>query len=215
MTRNVGPSHRFDERGKVPHLRARAADHVGLAVLRGPKELIDEVPDEVDLLRRNSESFDGKGSLDGAPCDDGVQAVAAGEHRRANAGSRKPVTHHDVRLRGPQESVQRHHRERKTLTPCDDDVVFVPSPPQLHGELHPAGKGSPNRPWRGRVQDRLVVPLCKEIHRRDAFAAPWRPVSSRGGRPELRPWAARTIRRVVTGAIASSCPTEYYDRFRR
>ena len=76
--RDIGAIQRLEERAIVAHLRAGTADPVCFALTRAPEQLIDEVLDQVQLLRRNPEVLDGIVTLHRAPGHDGMQAICRG-----------------------------------------------------------------------------------------------------------------------------------------
>src|SRR5262249_27110560 len=151
--------------GVVAHLRARAEDHVDLALARTPEQLIDEMTNQIELLGWDPEVVDRVLALDRTPRHDGVNAFSEQAHRYLHGRSREPVQHRDVRpaLRARREALQREERQRDPLAPRDDDVVLLGATLHLARETCPPGDGALPRAQRAIVQDRLVVPLREEV----------------------------------------------------
>src|SRR5262249_23733538 len=55
MAPELGATQRLKKRRVVAHFSARAADHVHVAFARAPKQLIDEMSNQIQFLRRNPE----------------------------------------------------------------------------------------------------------------------------------------------------------------
>jgi hypothetical protein len=76
MTAQPCPAYGLDERWVVPHLDAYAAYGVLFGLTWAVKDLIHEVADKVDAVRRKAKVINEVAPLHSGPGDDGVQASA-------------------------------------------------------------------------------------------------------------------------------------------